>query len=225
MRLIFVLWIFAFSATALAAELSVFQNGQVANAEDVNANFQELSSRADANSTAILTIASALDNAYRATEVVFSSVAFSTSYGSSLSEVLSATCPAGSTLVGGGVQCSTPLTNFATTNAGVVESTIPAGNSIIGTCAANGLSWNSLKFGPGITVRAICLVTGTFISNSSIEESSDKQSGLPLKSVYRTASQGALSEEAANVMRLLEAQNARQAEELENSNSSAGVGP
>jgi hypothetical protein len=149
------------SGIATAAPVTIpntFTSGTPAVAAEVNANFTAVKTAVDDNNNDIISLVTALDSAYRFTEIYFTAVDFSTSFGSSVSEVLTTTCPTGSILVGGGVKCSgTGGTNSTFTNFGVVNATIPAGNSIIGTCSADAITYSNLKNGPGITVTAICL--------------------------------------------------------------------
>ena len=81
---------------------------------------------------------------------------FGTSFGSSNSEIVIATCPIGSILTGGGVRCSSDNFDFSTTNFGVINASNPAGNSYLGACYANAIIYSSLKFGPAITAYAVC---------------------------------------------------------------------
>lgn len=76
------------------------------------------------------------------------------------SEVLTATCPTGSIMTGGGVSCYSDNTNSVTTNSGVISSSAPSGNSFVGQCFSNALSHSFSKHGPGITVHAVCVTSG-----------------------------------------------------------------
>ena len=44
-----------------------------------------------------------------------------------------------------------------TTNFGVVEASSPVGNSYVGNCVSNALTHSDFKFGPPVTVFALCL--------------------------------------------------------------------
>lgn len=146
------------SVTVFAVSIpNTFTANTPASAIEVNANFTALSNAADANAANLLSVVTALDSAYRYSSIYYSSINFSTTYGASVSEVLTATCPTGSLLVGGGVTCSSNSANWSTTNFGVVNATIPVGNSIIGSCVADALTYLSYLYGPPVTVRAICL--------------------------------------------------------------------
>lgn len=78
----------------------------------------------------------------------------------SFSEILTATCPTGSIITGGGVSCYSDNTNYVTTNYGVVSSSAPSGNSFVGQCFSDALSHSFSKHGPGITVHAVCVTSG-----------------------------------------------------------------
>ena len=157
------LLLFGFSASAVNIP-NTFTANAPASASEVNANFSALSVAVDANTSDIGVVANSLNSvitdltsAYRFTAIYYTSYNYSFTFGSSTSEVASATCPTGSILVGGGVECRTDLANWSTTNFGVVNATLPVGNTILGGCTAEALTYSALKWGPPVTVRAICL--------------------------------------------------------------------
>jgi hypothetical protein len=77
--------------------------------------------------------------------------------GSTVSDVVTATCPIGSVMTGGGLWCSSDNFNSSITNWGVINASFPSGNSFIGSCYADALTYSSAKFGPPVTVYAVCL--------------------------------------------------------------------
>ena len=109
------------------------------------------------------------------------------------SEVIMVTCPFGTIMSGGGTTCNSNNFNSSTTNFGVIESDHPLENSFIGNCVSNGLFHSDFKFGPPVTVRAVCLSStnatalqatnagvATLQSTSvAIEDSSQPQQGEP----------------------------------------------
>jgi hypothetical protein len=105
----------------------------------------------------------AADNTF----IVETAYNFGTSYGSCCSEVATATCPTESIMTGGGVQCSSDNFNSSTTNFGVINSSAPAGNSYLGGCYADALSYSTLKFGPAITVFAVCAYSANATSQAT----------------------------------------------------------
>jgi len=72
------------------------------------------------------------------------------------SETILATCPPKSIVTGGGVDCLSLNFDSSTTNYGVVITSNPVGNGYVGTCGADGLFYDNNKFGPPITVFALC---------------------------------------------------------------------
>jgi hypothetical protein len=70
-------------------------------------------------------------------------------------------------MTGGGVQCSSDNFNSSTTNFGVINSSAPAGNSYLGGCYADALSYSTLKFGPAITVFAVCAYSANATSQAT----------------------------------------------------------
>ena len=114
---------------------------------------------------------------------------FGTSYGSDVSEVVTATCPTGSIMTGGGVWCSSDGFNSSTTNFGVVNAGFPSGNSYIGTCYADAVTYLDYLFGPPITAYAVCAYSAAAqqatsegvatLQATSVETSSQPQQGEP----------------------------------------------
>lgn len=81
-------------------------------------------------------------------------------YAPYFSEIITVTCPYNTLIVGGGVMCSSENYNSSTSNTiAFTKSHNPAGNSFIGTCMADVSTINTSKYGPPITVYAICLRT------------------------------------------------------------------
>jgi len=106
------------------------------------------------------------------------------------SEVITASCFSGEVLTGGGCDCWGNYTwNASTTNYGQMNSCAPAGNSMIGSCFTSVSDASLLKFGPPVTVYAVCApstlpssaqasaLTASVLSESSLQ--SDNKSGTP----------------------------------------------
>ena len=117
------------------------------------------------------------------------------------SETLLATCPTGSIMSGGGVKCSSDNDDFSTTNFGLLFSSIPSGNSYLGTCFADALTFSSDKFGPPVTVYAVCLSDEGAVTaqSASVGTGVDSQGQLP---------QGEPSEEALLLLESLRKESA-----------------
>ena len=111
--------------------------------------------------------------------------------GVSYSELVTATCPTGSIMTGGGVVCSSDNFDPSTTNYGVVAAAIPTGNSYTGGCYADFEYYSESKFGPAVTAFAVCAYyaaalqatsegVATFQATSAeAETSSQPQQGEP----------------------------------------------
>lgn len=126
---------------------------------------------------------------------------FGTTYGSCCSEVVTATCPTGSIMTGGGVRCNSDAFNSATTNFGVINASTPAGNSYLGACTSEGITYSTLKYGPAVTVYAVCAysvpATSQATSNGvAIMQSGSADTGDQLQ-------QGEPSEEALRMLQSL----------------------
>ena len=189
------------SASIFAVNIpNTFTANTPAVASEVNANFAALSNGIDTNAANLQSVVTALDSAYRFSAIYYTSYNYGVTFGSSTSEVAIATCPAGSILVGGGVECRTDAFNSLTTNFGVVSNTIPAGNSIIGACYAEAITYSALKLGPAVTARAICL-SPAIIPVQAGKLVSDSSDGA-----HRSLGQGAPSDEAQLAMEKIKAE-------------------
>ncbi len=82
-----------------------------------------------------------------------------TSYQSYYSEIAAASCGLNEALVGGGVECNHKYMSLSTTNTGTIKTAIPVGRTYMGTCTADqgSATYSTSKYGPAITVYAICL--------------------------------------------------------------------
>ncbi len=141
---------------------NTFTDGSPALAEEVNENFDVLEDAIDTNTDAVLGLAAYLDQRYIVTESYISSYNFNADSPFS-SQITAAVCPVGTALLGGGVACFGENTNYNTTNVGLLASGTPDGNSYLGLCFATDTA-DSSKFGPGITVTAIC---GSIVNTDS----------------------------------------------------------
>jgi len=155
------------SGSAIAVEVpNVFVSGEKASAQSVNENFTALSGAINANSSAVTEI----QNTQAVTDIYVSSSDYSSS-SAWTSEILTATCPEGTTLVGGSVSCITENQDFSTTNLGIPASTIMVGSSVIGYCAAEASTSYSYLYGPPVSVYAACLYFVPPDSDSSMGRS------------------------------------------------------
>lgn len=130
-----------------------FSEGTPAKASEVNQNFTALKEGIDTN-------LSIQESQYVRSQDHYSWYNYHDG-ASNTSEVAVASCPVGTVVTGGSVECSGEDTNHAFTNFGLVTSSAPAGNSWIGACYADALTHSSTKYGPGITVHAMCTSIGT----------------------------------------------------------------
>jgi hypothetical protein len=172
-----------FCAHSNASDVEVpttFVSGTVANAGEVNGNFDALAAgindnnaKADTNALGVSTNKDGIETIAGAVVIIgesllsavtgletqtFKSTSLGYSGGANVSDSLIATCPTGSIMTGGGVWCQAGgLEDWNTTNFGVVNASNPAGNSYIGSCAADAITFNSGKFGPPVEVFVTCL--------------------------------------------------------------------
>jgi len=144
---------------------NTFTDGTPALAEEVNENFTALANEIDSNFSAnneriddaeesLADFKQYLSNRYIITQGYISYSNFSTD-SSLTSQIVAAACPVGTAVTGGGVACFGPDTDYDTTNVGFVASGTVEGNAYIGLCFAP-LSADTSKYGPGISVTAIC---------------------------------------------------------------------
>lgn len=134
---------------------NVFVSGQIATAAAVNKNFSTLASAINklGIKTAVYTVHSDANTAAGAYAV---------------SEVLTATCPAGTVLTGGSVSCDTDNSDITTTNYGIPLSVSMAGDSVVGACWIETLTYKAYKYGPAITVYAVCADNGSATTARSV---------------------------------------------------------
>ncbi len=90
-----------------------------------------------------------------------------TSYGSQVSEVITVSCNNDELITGGSCSSQSDDNDSSTTNWGVLHSCTIAGNSIIGSAYADALVYDANKFGPAITVYAICAKVSNTLTKMS----------------------------------------------------------
>lgn len=140
-----------------------FANGTTTDATQVNANFDTVYTQVNTNSDNI----AALQTKGLSTRIVTNGSARNTAspWGS---EFITASCGNDEILTGGSCNASHISFSYATTNYGVVRHCLVAGNSIAGASVTDTGFDSASKYGPPITVYAICLSqTGGVIAPSS----------------------------------------------------------
>jgi hypothetical protein len=116
-----------------------------------------------------------------------------------ISQVQSATCPAGSVLTGGSIGCFSEGEGSYDNNIGFVASSLGAGNAYSGYCLSQ-LPYDENKMGPAITAVAIC---ATIVDTSTSSLQALTIDGLKSNSSETDGSNAPLNEQAkAGVKRL-----------------------
>ena len=111
---------------------------------------------------------------YAASEFIQTTRSTTSNYNTSLSagsEAVVATCLANEYLTGGTCSCYSGEFDSSTTNSGTVFVCEVAGNHIVGACTADYGIWDDLKYGPPITVHAICISTSVLELETALEVS------------------------------------------------------
>lgn len=144
---------------------NVFENGTVADADKINENFTALGT--------------AIDNIAMSTTIrtVFSDKNTENSGGS---EILNIACNAGEILIGGGCACSSNNHDYSTTNWGNLIYCYPYATSYIGGCFTSFSDWDNSKYGPAITVYAIC---AKITSNKNIKAVKEEKNNEKLNNL------------------------------------------
>lgn len=143
----------ALATVAVAGNISkpyTFSNGGTADANQVNANFDTIYQQTNVNSANIATAVKS---------VKFRNVTASYAYNAGNyigSLVPVAACGTGEVLTGGTCSCSHASFNSATTNFGLLWNCDMVGNAVLGMCGTNAIVYSSAKYGPPITVTAVC---------------------------------------------------------------------
>lgn len=147
---IVIISLFVAASTTYAAPYT-FSEGEVVSASKMNANFSALESAINSSS-----------NISR--RVVIESAVKGISYSWYFSEMITASCGANEILSGGSCSCAHNDWNSSTTNTGAVSFCDFFGNTVLGSCESDGYFGDSNKYGPPITVYAVCLSTGSSLN-------------------------------------------------------------
>lgn len=142
--------VFSSAALATITKPYTFSNGATADANQVNANFNTVYQQTNVNTANIATAI----NSITARKVNVSSPYNSSNFVAS--QALTAICGTGEVLTGGSCSCTHSSMNTATTNYGLVWGCETIGNSIVGMCGTNAITYSQTKYGPPITITAVC---------------------------------------------------------------------
>jgi hypothetical protein len=161
--IIFLMSLTFFTSLAHAVP-NTFSVGETVSASKMNQNFNALENA----------IGSAISEVTFITR--YTAINYGTSYGSSGSEVATASCAADEVITGASCSCLTTGANFSVTNFGQVAYCDIAGDSVVGSCSANSLVYINGLYGPPITVYARCAkVTDTASPSASLSPAQETE--------------------------------------------------
>lgn len=192
---------FAWAAVAVAGSITkpyTFANGAPADANQVNANFDTVYQQTNRNSSDIAVAVRSVN----LRKVIVSRPYNATNYIGS--EVPNAACGAGEVLTGGSCSCTHDSFSAATTNYGLVWTCDFIGNSVLGMCGANSTVMSTYKFGPPITVTAVCASVTPV--GSSLAKTTDY---LDPHQAEREAAVERMKKEQAELIRVLKENNSQ----------------
>lgn len=175
-----------------------FSNGGTADANQVNANFDRVYQQTNVNSANIATAVKSLNirkvtvsQAYNAANYVGS-------------QVPTAACGAGEVLTGGTCSCTHDSFNSVTTNYGLLWNCMIIGNSVVGMCGTNAISYSATKFGPPITVTAVCASVTSVGSGLAKNTNTEENIGPDTFQAEREAAVERIKKEQAEFFRVLQ---------------------